>query len=134
MSRRVLETLTYLARNHPYVANILLQFKLPRPLQQESENLDKARGKAVMILEDDVAKGNSQQEGYFAVALLLSLLKQPLYLRSIAHLEQVMIYAKLYFDCLVYLYNCLTWFCWFYFHLFRFLVPMSATAPIGGNH
>ncbi|KAI8548464.1 hypothetical protein RHMOL_Rhmol07G0275700 [Rhododendron molle] len=90
VSRRVLETLTYLARNHPYVANILLQFKLPRPLQQESENLDKARGKAVMILEDDLAEGNSQQEGYFAVALLLSLLKQPLYLRSIAHLEQLL--------------------------------------------
>ncbi|KAE9458821.1 hypothetical protein C3L33_09258, partial [Rhododendron williamsianum] len=90
VSRRVLETLTYLARNHPYVANILLQFKLPQPLQQESENLDKARGKAVMVLEDDVAEGNSQQEGYFAVALLLSLLKQPLYLRSIAHLEQLL--------------------------------------------
>lgn len=96
MSRRVLETLTYLARNHPYVANILLQFKLPRPLLQESENLDKAHGKAVMILEDDVAEGKSQEEGYFAVGLLLSLLKQPLYLRSIAHLEHVMIYPNLY--------------------------------------
>ncbi|GFS44094.1 similar to LOW protein: E3 ubiquitin ligase-like protein [Actinidia rufa] len=87
VSRRVLETLTYLARNHPYVAKILLQLKLPQPLLQESENLDKARGKAVM---EDTIEGKNQQEGYFSIALLLSLLNQPLYLRSIAHLEQLL--------------------------------------------
>ncbi|PSS17338.1 E3 ubiquitin-protein like [Actinidia chinensis var. chinensis] len=87
VSRRVLETLTYLARNHPYVAKILLQLKLPLPLLQDSENLDKARGKAVM---EDAIEGKNQQEGYFSIALLLSLLNQPLYLRSIAHLEQLL--------------------------------------------
>ncbi|XAR48483.1 Ubiquitin--protein ligase [Bertholletia excelsa] len=90
VSRRVLETLTYLARNHPNVAKILLQFKLPQPFLQESEKPDKARGKAVMAAEEDVVEGQNQQEGYFSIALLLSLLNQPLYLRSIAHLEQLL--------------------------------------------
>ncbi|XP_047313613.1 E3 ubiquitin-protein ligase UPL1-like [Impatiens glandulifera] len=87
VSRRVLETLTYLARNHPYVANILLQFKLPAPLSLDSE---KARRKAVMINEDDNVERPSQQLGSYAIALLLSLLNQPLYLGSIAHLEQLL--------------------------------------------
>ncbi|OMO50799.1 hypothetical protein CCACVL1_30240 [Corchorus capsularis] len=81
VSRRVLETLTYLARNHPYVAKILLQFKLPLPTLQEL-NIDQSRGKALMTDE--------QQIGYISIALLLSLLNQPLYLRSIAHLEQLL--------------------------------------------
>ncbi|XVE55632.1 hypothetical protein DITRI_Ditri03aG0174200 [Diplodiscus trichospermus] len=81
VSRRVLETLTYLARNHPYVAKILLQFRLP-PTLQELRNIDHSRGKALMTEE--------QQEGYISIALLLSLLNQPLYLRSIAHLEQLL--------------------------------------------
>lgn len=79
--RRVLETLTYLARNHPYVAKILLQFRLPLATLQEPRNIDQSRGKALMTEE--------QQEGFISVALLLSLLNQPLYLRSLAHLEQV---------------------------------------------
>ncbi|MBA0693539.1 hypothetical protein Goari_003907, partial [Gossypium aridum] len=80
--RRVLETLTYLARNHPYVAKILLQFRLPLATLQEPRNIDQSRGKALMTEE--------QQEGFISVALLLSLLNQPLYLRSIAHLEQLL--------------------------------------------
>ncbi|GFZ10082.1 LOW protein: E3 ubiquitin ligase-like protein [Actinidia rufa] len=90
LSRRVLETLTYLARNHPCVAKILLQFKGPQPRLHESENFDKARGKAVMIVEEDTMEGNDNQEGSFSIALLLNLLSQPLYLRSIAHLEQLL--------------------------------------------
>ncbi|XP_021283908.1 E3 ubiquitin-protein ligase UPL2-like [Herrania umbratica] len=82
VSRRVLETLTYLARNHPYVAKILLQFRLPLPTLQELRNIDQSRGKALMTEE--------QREGYISIALLLSLLNQPLYLRSIAHLEQLL--------------------------------------------
>ncbi|XWS14892.1 hypothetical protein CRYUN_Cryun35bG0047900 [Craigia yunnanensis] len=82
VSRRVLETLTYLARNHPYVAKILLKFRLPLPPLQELRNIDQSRGKALMTEE--------QQEGYISIALLLSLLNQPLYLRSIAHLEQLL--------------------------------------------
>ncbi|GFZ19397.1 hypothetical protein Acr_28g0001020 [Actinidia rufa] len=56
----------------------------------ESENLDKARGKAVMIVEEDTIEGNNNKEGSFSIALLLNLLSQPLYLRSIAHLEQLL--------------------------------------------
>ncbi|KAK9028584.1 hypothetical protein V6N11_025739 [Hibiscus sabdariffa] len=82
VSRRVLETLTYLARNHPYVAKILLKFRLPLATLQEPRNVDLSRGKALMT--------EQQQEGYISIALLLSLLNQPLYLRSIAHLEQLL--------------------------------------------
>ncbi|PPS03519.1 hypothetical protein GOBAR_AA17153 [Gossypium barbadense] len=82
VSRRVLETLTYLARNHPYVAKILLQFRLPLPILQEQRNIDQTRGKALM--------NEVQLEGFSSIALLLSLLNQPLYLRSIAHLEQLL--------------------------------------------
>ncbi|XWS24002.1 hypothetical protein CRYUN_Cryun28dG0063800 [Craigia yunnanensis] len=81
VSRRVLETLTYLARNHPYVAKILLQFRLPLPTLQKLRNIDQSRGKALM---------SEQQEGYISIAVLLSLLNQPLYLRSTAHLEQLL--------------------------------------------
>lgn len=83
VSRRVLETLTYLARNHKFVAKILLQFRI--------QTLDQARGKAIMIVQDDETEKQQYQEGFLAITLLLSLLKQPLYLRSIAHLEQVVI-------------------------------------------
>ncbi|KAM7259413.1 hypothetical protein ACFE04_015154 [Oxalis oulophora] len=86
VSRRVLETLTYLARNHPYVAKILLQFRLP---SAEPKERDQGRGKAVM-LSDDSGVDKNQREGYMSIALLLSLLNQPLYLRSIAHLEQLL--------------------------------------------
>ncbi|KAE8709850.1 E3 ubiquitin-protein ligase UPL2 [Hibiscus syriacus] len=82
VSRRVLETLTYMTRNHPYVATILLQLRLPFPIFQEPRNNDQSRGKALMTEE--------QEEGNISIALLLSLLHQPLYLRSIAHLEQLL--------------------------------------------
>ncbi|KAL4335645.1 hypothetical protein GQ457_07G020800 [Hibiscus cannabinus] len=82
VSRRVLETLTYLTRNHPYVAKILLQLRLPLPTLKELRNSDQSRGKALMTEE--------QEEGNISIALLLSLLHQPLYLRSIAHLEQLL--------------------------------------------
>ena len=91
VSRRVLETLTYLARNHPYVAKILLQFKFFRPTLRESESAYQDCGKAVMAVEH-----NLQSEGYLSIALLLGLLNQPLYLRSIAHLEQVNHFFELY--------------------------------------
>ena len=91
LSRRILETLTYLARNHPYVAKILLQFRLHHRVLRGPDNADVSRGKAVMVFEDEVDVGESN-EGYISIAMLLSLLKQPLYLRSIAHLEQVMVW------------------------------------------
>ncbi|XP_044510273.1 E3 ubiquitin-protein ligase UPL2-like isoform X2 [Mangifera indica] len=89
VSRRILETLTYLARNHPFVAKILLQFRLPLAALREPENIDEVHGKAVMV-DEPCEIGRKQQEGYISVMLLLSLLNQPLYLRSIAHLEQLL--------------------------------------------
>lgn len=89
LSRRILETLTYLARNHPYVAKILLQFRHPPSALREPDNANNVHGKAVMVIGDEV---NSENNGYITIAMLLSLLNQPLYLRSIAHLEQVMIW------------------------------------------
>ncbi|KAJ0920961.1 putative HECT domain-containing protein [Helianthus annuus] len=82
VSRRVLETLTFLARNHKFVAKLLLQFRI--------QTSDQARGKAVMIVQDDESEKHQYHDGVLAITLLLSLLKQPLYLRSIAHLEQLL--------------------------------------------
>ncbi|CAL0307794.1 unnamed protein product [Lupinus luteus] len=74
LSRRILETLTYLAQNHSYVAKKLLLSRLPYPLIK-SDNAD-ACGKS--------------DEGCISIAILLSLLNQPLFLRSIAHLEKLL--------------------------------------------
>ncbi|XP_023746600.1 E3 ubiquitin-protein ligase UPL2 [Lactuca sativa] len=79
VSRRVLETLTYLARNHTFVAKLLLQFRFPP---------DKSHGKAIMVVEDNETE--KLQGDFLAITMLLSLLNQPLYLRSIAHLEQLL--------------------------------------------
>ncbi|XP_021743761.1 E3 ubiquitin-protein ligase UPL2-like [Chenopodium quinoa] len=87
VSRRVLETLTYLARNHPFVAKILLELRLPLESHCASENSDKVRGKALMIVD---AQNSEAHEELHSVALLLGLLNQPLYLRSNAHLEQLL--------------------------------------------
>ncbi|KAK6940269.1 E3 ubiquitin ligase, domain of unknown function DUF908 [Dillenia turbinata] len=90
VSRRILETLTYLARNHLHVARILLRLKLAQPLKQQPEKLDSARGKAVMVMDEDETPNKLLRDGYLPITLLLSLLNQPLYLRSIAHLEQLL--------------------------------------------
>lgn len=102
VSRRVLETLTYLARHHPYVAKILLQFSLPLPSLEEQVHTDQARGKAAIFSEEHEINKKQNQGGYISIELLLSLLNQPLYLRSIAHLEQVIHFFL--FDILVILY------------------------------
>ncbi|CAO2834572.1 unnamed protein product [Amaranthus hypochondriacus] len=88
VSRRVLETLTYLARNHPYVAKILLELRLSKQVHRALENADKVHGKALMIVEKK--NGETHSEELHSVALLLGLLNQPLYLRSNAHLEQLL--------------------------------------------
>lgn len=83
VSRRALESLTYLARNHPLVAKLLLEFRLPQ--FKELPSSDDKRGKAVMLLDEQ----KEYIEGQASFTLLLSLLNQSLYLRSVAHLEQV---------------------------------------------
>lgn len=82
VSRRVLETLTYLARNHSLVAKSLMEFRV----QEESKNPEQRQGKAVMAVDFD----GQQLEGQVSLALLLGLLNHPLYLRSVAHLEQLL--------------------------------------------
>ncbi|KAJ4962286.1 hypothetical protein NE237_022225 [Protea cynaroides] len=89
VSRRILETLTYLARNHPCVAKLLLQLELPEPQVNKSESSDRARGKAVLVVEEEI-ESKQHKKGDFSIVLLLCLLNQPLYLRSIAHLEQLL--------------------------------------------
>lgn len=92
--RRILEIVTYLATNHSAVANILFYFdpSLLRdsfsPKYLETQN-DKGKDKIVegKELTNYV---ESSQEGDIPLILLLKLLSQPLFLRSIAHLEQVM--------------------------------------------
>ncbi|KAL5225432.1 hypothetical protein ABZP36_012071 [Zizania latifolia] len=83
VSRRVLETLTYLARNHTNVAKLLLLLEFPCPPTCHAETPDQRRGKAVL------AEGDSEQNAY-SLVLLLTLLNQPLYMRSVAHLEQLL--------------------------------------------
>lgn len=73
------------------MAKILLQLRLHHSASKDPDNTDVARGKAAMVVEDQVNAGENSG-GYISIAMLLSLLKQPLYLRSIAHLEQVMIW------------------------------------------
>lgn len=85
LSRRILETLTYLARNHQYVAKLLLHLRLPNKISCYSGTSDQGRGKAVIMEEDKL----EDYKGDFSVVLLLRLLNQPLYMRSVAHLEQV---------------------------------------------
>lgn len=72
------------------MAKNLLQSRLPHPEIREPDIASDARGKAVMVVEDEPNIGETN-EGYISIAMLLSLLNQSLYLRSIAHLEQVMI-------------------------------------------
>ena len=106
LSRRILETLTYLARHHPNVAKILLHLRLPHSASQERENSDGDRGKAVMVVEENGQDYSHNQEGYLSIALLLSLLNQPLYLmRSIAHLEQVGYLVSFHFVGFIFLYK-----------------------------
>ena len=85
LSRRILETLTYLARNHQYVAKLLLHLELPRQVLCDLGTPDQGCGKAVVMEEDKP----EEKKGNVSIVLLLSLLNQPLYMRSVAHLEQV---------------------------------------------
>ncbi|KAF6160653.1 hypothetical protein GIB67_019593 [Kingdonia uniflora] len=89
VSRRILETLSYLARNHSYVAKLFLQLEMPKLHDQESLVSEQSRGKEVMIIGDEIERTQTRK-GDFSIILLLTLLKQPLYLRSIAHLEQLL--------------------------------------------
>ncbi|XXG72650.1 hypothetical protein AAC387_Pa07g1701 [Persea americana] len=94
VSRRILEILTYLATNHLAVANILFYFDLPSspeslsPVHLETKN---EKGKEKVIDEmSPLDQPEISSKGDIPLILFLKLLSRPLFLRSSAHLEQVM--------------------------------------------
>ncbi|BFI34167.1 E3 ubiquitin-protein ligase HUWE1 [Marchantia polymorpha subsp. ruderalis] len=99
VSRRVLEILTYLARSHSLVANLLLYLE-PLSLSPSStsessaakvHDAKKEKGKAKVVDGPAVhEEPEPKPKGEIPLILLLKLLNQPLYSRSSAHLEQVM--------------------------------------------
>ena len=50
-----------------------------------------------LFFEDEVVDKRLHYEGYLSIALLLILLKQPFYLRNMAHLEQLLNLLKVIF-------------------------------------
>ncbi|KZV53708.1 hypothetical protein F511_38118 [Dorcoceras hygrometricum] len=91
--RRVLEILTYMATNHSGIASLLFYFKASNI--PESTNLSRTggndKGKDKIIGDEhNLSLSESSHNGDAPLILLLRLLSQPLCLRSIAHLEQVM--------------------------------------------
>ncbi|GJV31724.1 hypothetical protein Tco_1392124 [Tanacetum coccineum] len=90
--RRVLEILTYLATNHSSVANLLFYFDsslVPESLNSSYHDKKNDKGKEKVIEGGEISQPVGS-EGDIPILLFVKLLKQPLFLRSIAHLEQVM--------------------------------------------
>ncbi|KAK4254640.1 hypothetical protein QN277_009993 [Acacia crassicarpa] len=91
--RRILEILAYLATNHSSVANMLFHFDQSIISESSSSFRDtvKEKGKEKVIEGEPSEKsaGNFQAPDV-PLILFLKLLNRPLFLRSTAHLEQVM--------------------------------------------
>lgn len=93
MSRRILEILTYLATNHSSVASILFYFdsslasesSTNSHVDSEKEN----KGKEKICYKKDSLVTESFLKFNIPLILFLKLLNRPLFLRSSAHLEQV---------------------------------------------
>ncbi|KAL9666925.1 hypothetical protein QQ045_001269 [Rhodiola kirilowii] len=90
LSRRILEILTYLARNHPFVAKIMLNRMFPWASAEELEGADPRGGKAIIIIGNDENLDKQRPIEYVSIVLLFSLLNQPLYSRSVVHLEHLL--------------------------------------------
>nr|XP_027062177.1 E3 ubiquitin-protein ligase UPL1 [Coffea arabica]XP_027064851.1 E3 ubiquitin-protein ligase UPL1-like isoform X2 [Coffea arabica] len=92
--RRILEILTYLANNHSAVASLLFFFDsslVPEALNADTSETKKDKGKEKMLEGDNQSNSlGCSEKGDISLILFLKLLSQPLFLRSIAHLEQVM--------------------------------------------
>ncbi|KAK4341923.1 hypothetical protein RND71_037739 [Anisodus tanguticus] len=91
--RRILEILTYLATNHSAVASLLFYFELSLiPEWSDVKCLETKgdKGKEKMVGGDSSNPFRSSNKRDIPLVLFLKLLNQPLFLRSIAHLEQVM--------------------------------------------
>ncbi|KAL1366395.1 hypothetical protein HN51_014224 [Arachis hypogaea] len=88
--RRILEILTYLATNHSAVAKMLFHFDpsvIPNSSSMASMN---EKGKEKVIEGEPLPKPSGAQAVDVPLILFLKLLNRPLFLRSAAHLEQVM--------------------------------------------
>lgn len=89
--RRILENLSYLATNHSTVASLLFYFD--GSLVPEDECSKYSDGKLLKskdkLLGDDSLSLVMPEKGDIPLILFLKLLNQPLFLRSIIHLEQV---------------------------------------------
>ncbi|XP_051125493.1 E3 ubiquitin-protein ligase UPL1 isoform X2 [Andrographis paniculata] len=90
--RRVLEILTYLATNHSGVSSLLFHFESSNVPEVTPTNHSEVRNEGDTAIEGqhDLGRSRGLQKGDIPLILLLKLLSQPLFLRSIAHLEQVM--------------------------------------------
>ncbi|XP_075495888.1 E3 ubiquitin-protein ligase UPL1-like [Primulina tabacum] len=92
--RRVLEILTYMSTNHSGIASLLFYFDASNISEssitsQSGGKSDKGKEKFTGE-EHHLSLSESSQNGDVPLILLLRLLSQPLCLRSISHLEQVM--------------------------------------------
>ncbi|KAK1274353.1 E3 ubiquitin-protein ligase UPL1 [Acorus gramineus] len=96
VSRRILEVLTCLATNHTSFANLLFYFDsslVPESaITTRHENNEKDKGKTVEGLSGSGLE--TSQKGDIPLILFLKLLNRPLFLRSNAHLEQVMVLVQ----------------------------------------
>ncbi|XP_058209928.1 E3 ubiquitin-protein ligase UPL1-like isoform X2 [Rhododendron vialii] len=91
--RRVLEILTYLATNHSAVASILFHFDVSLVPEYSNPNhpeITKDKGKEKIEGEDLSNLSLSIRRLDIPLILFLRLLSQPIFIRSSAHLEQVM--------------------------------------------
>lgn len=92
MSRRLLEILTYLAKNHVHFASTLFYFDPstvgPASIEYSSNQWEKGKEKTLETNAPlDIMRTSAS--GFVPLILLLKLLDRPLFLRSNAHLEQV---------------------------------------------
>ncbi|KAG8365159.1 hypothetical protein BUALT_Bualt18G0075300 [Buddleja alternifolia] len=91
--RRALEILTYLATNHSGVASLLFHFEtssIPESANINHSEGKNNKGKNKITEEPNLSLSGSSGDKDIPLILLLKLLSQPLFLRSISHLEQVM--------------------------------------------
>ncbi|PON94002.1 Coatomer beta subunit [Trema orientale] len=93
--QRILEILTYLATNHPPVANMLFYFdRLNVSEALSAANMENKKGKGKEKIEEGGVSMKSLeniQDGDIPLILFLKLLNQPLFLHSTTHLEQVIV-------------------------------------------
>ncbi|KAL4185741.1 hypothetical protein AMTRI_Chr10g7440 [Amborella trichopoda] len=91
VSRRVLEILTYLATSHlPVADNLFYYHSLPlESPNQAGSDIKKEKGKGKISEGSGSSSLGTSQNIKIPLILFLKLLNQPLFLRSSAHLEQV---------------------------------------------